>query len=95
MFFLRTVRLSLPWLELFTQKQHVSLKIAQVSSCSGIRRSVSCLFWSTTCVKLIWFFRANLRNLIPRNLILGVFIRMTLMCRLEYISEISHGSQMY
>ena len=36
-----------------------------------------------TCVKMLWFFRANLRNLIPRNLIWGVFIRMTLICRLE------------
>ena len=67
-------------------------RIAQVPPCSGIRRSISCLFWSIISVKLCWFFRAILRNLIPRNLILGVFIRMALICRLEYISETSQGS---
>ena len=40
MFFLRTVRLSLTWLEVFTQKQHVSFKMAQVALYSGIRRSI-------------------------------------------------------
>ena len=45
--------------------------MAQVPPCSGFRRSISCLFWSTTPDKLCWLFRAVLRNLIPRNLILG------------------------
>ena len=70
----------LTWLEVFTQKQQVSFKMAQVPRCSGIRRSISCLFWCTTSAKLCWLFRAVLRNLIPRNLILGVFIRMALIC---------------
>ena len=74
MFFLRTVRLSLTWLEVFTQKQHISFKTAQVPPCSGIKSSVSGLFWSTTPAKLCWLFRAVLRNLIPRNLILGFFL---------------------
>ena len=72
MLFLRTVRLSLTSLEVFTQKQHVSFKMAQIPLCSGIRRSISCLFWSTTAAKLFWLFRAILRNLIPRNLILEI-----------------------
>ena len=82
MFFLRNVRLFLTWLEVFSQKQHVSFDMGQVSPCLGIRRSVSRLF----CVvpaKLCWLFRAILRNLISRNLILGVFIRMALICSPE------------
>ena len=46
-------------------------------------RTISYLFWSTTPAKLCWLFRAILRNLIPRNLILGVFIRMALICSSE------------
>ena len=83
MFFLRTVRLSLTQLEVFTQKQHISFKMAQVPPSSGIRRSISCLFWSTTPAKLYWLFRAVLRNLTPRNLILGVFIRMAVIFSLN------------
>ena len=45
--------------------------MAQVPPYSGIRRSISFLFWSTTPAKLCWVFGAVLRNLIPRNLILG------------------------
>ena len=41
------------------------------------------VFWSITPAKLCWLFRAILRNLIPRNLILGVFIRMALICSPE------------
>ena len=41
------------------------------------------LFWNTTPAKLCWLFRAILRNLIPRNLILGVFFRMALICSPE------------
>ena len=40
-------------------------------------------------------FKAILRNLIPRNLILGVFIRMAFICSPEYVSEISQGSQVH
>ena len=54
--------------------------MAQIPSCLGIRRSISCLFWGRISAKLCWLFRAILRNLIPRNLILGVFVRMTLIC---------------
>ena len=54
--------------------------MAQVSPCSGIRSSISCVFWSTTPAKLCWLFKAILRNLIPRNLILVMFIRMALIC---------------
>ena len=91
MFFLRTVRLSLIQLEVFAQKQHISFKMGQVAPCSGIRRSISCLFWSTTLAKLCWLFRAILRNLIPRNQILGVIIRMALICSPEQVAEISQG----
>ena len=91
MFFLRTVRLSLIWLEIFTQKQHISFKMAQVSPCSWIRKSISCPCWSTTPANLCWLFRAVLKNLIPRNLIWEVFIRMALICSPEYVSEISQG----
>ena len=91
MFFLRTVRLSLTWLEIFTQKQHVSFKMVQVPPCSGIRRSISCLFWSTTPAKLCWLFIAILRKFIPRNLILGVMIRMARICSPEQASVISHS----
>ena len=73
------------------QKQHVSFKMAQVPPCSGIRRSISCLFWITTPAKLCWLFGTVLRNLISRNLILGVFIRMALICSSEQASEISQG----
>ena len=75
MIFLRSVRLSLTQLEVFTQKQHVSFKMDQVPPCSGIIRSISCLFWSSSSAKLCCLFRAVLRNLILRSLILGVFIR--------------------
>ena len=51
--------------------------------CSGIRRSIPCLFWSTTSAKLCCLVRAILRELIPRNLILGMFIRMALICSPE------------
>ena len=91
MFFLKMVRLSLTSVEVFTQKQHVSFKMAQVPPCSGIRRAVSCLFWSTTPAKLCWLFTAILRNLIPRNLIFGVFIRTALICSPQQVSEISQG----
>ena len=64
-------------------------RMAQVLPCSGIRRSIACLFWSTTPAKLCWLFRAILRNLTPRNQILRVFIRMTLICSSEQVSEIS------
>ena len=73
------------------QKQYVSFKMAQVPPCSGIRRSISHLFWSTTPAKLCWLIRAVLRNLIPRNLILGIFIRIAFICSSEYVSEISQG----
>ena len=78
MFVLRTVGLSLTQLEVFTWKQHVSFKMAQVQPCSGIRRSMSCLFWSTTPAKLCWLFKAILGKFIPSNLILG--------CSLEWHS---------
>ena len=65
--------------------------MAQVPLCSGIRRSISYPFWSTTPAKLCWLIRAVLRNLIPRNLIFGVFIRIALICSSEYVSEISQG----
>ena len=89
--FLRTVRLSLTQLEVFTQKQQVSFKMAQVPPCSGIKRSILYLFWITTPAKLCQLFRAVLRSVIPRNLILGVFIRMALICSPEQVSEISQG----
>ena len=91
MLFLQTVRLFKTQLEVFTQKQHVSFKMAQVSPCSGIRRSIYCLFWSTTPAKLYWLLRAIPRNLFPRNLILGVFIRMAPICGFEQVPEISQG----
>ena len=82
MFFLRTVRLSLTWLEVFTQKQHVSFKMAQVHPCSGIRRSISyfvvqCFPSCVASLKLSW------ESLSPET-IWGVFIRMTLICSPEW-----------
>ena len=71
-------------------KQNVPFQMAQVPPCLRIRRSVSCLFWSTIPARLCWLFEAVLRN-IPRNLILGVFIRMALICSSEYVSELSQG----
>ena len=65
--------------------------MAQVPPCSGIRRFISCLFWSTTPAKLCLLFRAILRHLIPRNLILGMFIRMALICSSEQVSGSSQG----
>ena len=65
--------------------------MAQVPPCSRIRGSISCLFCSTISVKLCLLFRAILRNLIPRNQILGVFIRMALIGSPEEVSEISQG----
>ena len=87
LFFLRTVRLSLTWLEVFPQIQHVSFKMAQVSPFSGIRRSISCMSWSTTPTKLCWLLRAALRNLISRNQISGVFIRVALICSTKEVSD--------
>ena len=72
-------------------EQHISFKLAQVPPCSGIRRSISCLFWNTTPAKVCCLFRAILINLIPRNLIFGVFIIMTLICISEWVSEIAQG----
>ena len=73
------------------KKQHVSFKMTQVSPCSGIRRSISIFFWSTSPAKLCWLFRAILRNIISRKQILGVFIRMALIGSPEQVSEISQG----
>ena len=50
---------------LANSKSHA--RMSQVPSCSGIRRSVSCLFCSMTPAKLCWLFRGVLRYLIPRN----------------------------
>ena len=75
MSFLRTVRL-------FNLARGIYPKIICLiqdgsnPSLLGIRRSISCLFRSTIPAKLCWLLRAVLRNLIPRNLILGVFIKM-------------------
>ena len=44
---------------------------------------ISSVFWSTTPAKLCWLIKAVMRNLTPRNLILGVFIRITLICSSE------------
>ena len=76
---------------IFTQKQHVSFKMVQVPPCSGVRRSISCLSRATTPAKQCCLFRSSLRNLIPWNLILGVMIRMALICSPEWASEISHS----
>ena len=65
--------------------------MAQVPPCSRVRRSISCLFWSTISIKLCWLFRDILRNLMSRNQILGVFIRMALIGSPEQVSEISQG----
>ena len=92
-FFLRTVRLHSTWLEVFTQKQHFSFKMAQVPPCLGFRRSISCLIWSITPTKLCWLVRASLRNLNPRNLILGLFIRMALVLNRDLRSP--RGSPVY
>ena len=70
---------TLEWVAIsFSQLQIPIARMAQVPPCSGIRRSISCLFWSTSTGKLCWLFRAVLRNLNPRNRSLGVFIRMAL-----------------
>ena len=62
------------------------------TSCSLFRdQEIYCLFWSTTPAKLCCLFRAVLRNLIPRNLALGLLIRMALICSCEQVSEISQG----
>ena len=66
-----------------SQFQIYITRMAQVSPCSEIRRFISCLFWSIIPAKLCWLFRAILRNLVPRNQIWGVFIRMALICSLE------------
>ena len=65
--------------------------MAEVPPYSRIRRSISCLFWSATPTKLCWLFRAVLRDLIPRNLVLEVFIRIALICSPEQVSEIAQG----
>ena len=46
---------------------------------------------STTPAKLHWLFSSIMRNLIPRNQILGVFVGIALICSPEYVSEISQG----
>ena len=76
--------------EVFTQKQHVSFKMGQVPPCSGIRSS-SCLFWSMS-TNLCWLFKAILRNLILRNLILGVFFRIALIRSPEWYLRSLKGS---
>ena len=95
MFFLSTVRLSLTWLEAFTQKQHISFKMAQVPPCSGIKRSISCLFWSITPAKLCWLLKGVLRNLIPRNLILGCSLEWHSFVVLNRYLRSPRGSQVY
>ena len=72
-----------------SQLQIPIARMAQVFPCSGIRRFISCLFWSTISAKLCWLLRAVLRNLIPRSQILGLFIRMTLICSFEQVSDVS------
>ena len=75
---------TLKWVAIsFSQLQISITRMAQVPPCSGIRRSISCLFWSTSTGKLCWLFRAVLRNLNTRNQSLGVFIRMALICSSE------------
>ena len=49
-----------------SQLQIPITRMAQIPPCSGIRRSSSCLFWSTIPTKLCWLFRAVLRNLTSR-----------------------------
>ena len=95
MFFLRTVRLSLTWLEVLTQQQHVSFKMAQVPPCSGIRKSIFYLFWSTTSVKLCWLFRAILRNLIPEKLNWECSLEWHSFVVLDRYLRSPRGSQVY
>ena len=85
----------LTYLEVFTQKQHISFKMTQVPPCSGIRRSISCLFWSTAPAKLCLLFRTVLRNLIPRNLILVYSLEWHSSVVLNRYLRSPRGSQVY
>ena len=67
MFLLRTVRLSSTWLAIFTQKQHVTFKMLQVTSCSVVRRPVSCLFCSRSHAKLCCLFLFFLKTEASRH----------------------------
>ena len=80
------MRLSLTYLEVFTQKRHLSFKMAQGPPCLGIRRSIlkyKLSFLKYNPCQAVVALRAVLRNLFLRNLILGVFIRITLICSPE------------
>ena len=61
---LRTVRLFSTWLEMFTEKQHVSFKMAQAPPCLAFRRYAALLFWSATSVKLLMDFVGPLRPIL-------------------------------
>ena len=83
MFFLRTVRLFNLAGGIYPETTSL---IQDGSSPSLFRDQEIYLLFCLFCVvsaKLCWLFRAILRNLIPRNLILGVFIRMALICNPE------------
>ena len=91
MFFLRTLRLFFLNLAGGIYAEMTSL-FQDGSSTSLFRdQNTYVLLWSITPAKLCWLVRAVLRNLIPRNLIMGVFIRMALICSSEEVSEISQG----
>ena len=82
--------------------------MAQARPCSGIRRSISCLFWITTPDKLCLLFRAVLKNLkkarskalpIPARTIefkkakLGDFSGVIGACFLEDLAKLSAGKE--
>ena len=85
MFFLRTVRLSLTWLEVFTQKK---TWLIQNGSSPSLFRDQEIYHLSVLkcnpCQAALALQRC-LRNLIPRNLVLEVFIRMALICGPETV----------
>ena len=69
--------------------------MSQVSPCSGIRRSTSCLFWRINPSKLCWLFRAILRNLVPRNLFWGCSLEWHSFVAMNRYLRSPRGSQVY
>ena len=88
-FFLRTERLYLGG-GIYPETAHL-IQHGSSRSLFGDQETYLLSILESNSAKLCWLFRAILRNLILRNLILGVFVRVALICSPEWVSEVSQG----
>ena len=69
--------------------------MAQVPPYSGIRRSISCLFWSTTPAKLCWLLELSWEILSPETWFWGCSLEWHLFVVLDKYLRAPKGSQVY